>query len=147
MSKKTTKQPKLFDFLGSQKEVPNRESENGKNCRKMCLFRLDWFNVFIATRSNQEKRTTEVPNSWSSEHKKKRKCHLNVNLKSKYPFLIANDQNGEVIRCNLCLSVFSIASGGHATVKEHLSTEKHKAAEVAASSSGRVSSIYKNIDW
>lgn len=94
------------------------------------------------TNSGQQKRAGEV----STANSKKRKSHFNDILKKKYQFIVAVDKEEQTVRCNMCLSMFSVSSGGQTSITVHLSSDKHKRAEVAAAGNSQVNKFYRSID-
>ena len=73
----------------------------------------------------------------------KRKCTFNERLQSEYPF-IRKTVSASDVRCEKCRSDFSIAHGGVSDIVKHLSTKRHKSADISASSSKAVTDYFKS---
>lgn len=76
----------------------------------------------------------------------KRKCTFNVSLQAKYPFIKQVNTPSDV-RCEKCRTEFSVShhSGG-GDIEQHLKSEKHKNAEIAAASSSSMLNFFKKSD-
>lgn len=73
----------------------------------------------------------------------KRKCSFNEKLQNEYPFIKKHSDDNTVF-CNKCRASFSIAHAGKGDIVQHLKTEKHKAADISASSSRTLTSFFKS---
>lgn len=65
----------------------------------------------------------------------KRKCSFTDKLKSEFKFIKQTENDSEKLRCSICSGVFSISHKGRRNIEEHITTEKHKRAANAASTS------------
>lgn len=72
----------------------------------------------------------------------KRKCTFSSDLKKEYPFLkhIIHDR----VLCTQCRSEFSISHGGRSSIKDHLSTKKHKTAVESVASTSSITTFFKD---
>ncbi|GFT48251.1 uncharacterized protein NPIL_348451 [Nephila pilipes] len=75
----------------------------------------------------------------------KRKCHLNVQLKKEFPFLISNRDT--IVFCNICRGELCIAIGGRTAIKKHLNTNKYKKSLDASASNNKVTNFLKNCNY
>lgn len=78
--------------------------------------------------------------SWPSMPK--RNCTFTKELENDYPFLKKLCGHNDRVKCQQCLSEFSIAHGGKADIKDHLKCSKHKASVSAIASS----SFFKTVE-
>ena len=77
--------------------------------------------------------------------KLKRKCVFNESLKSKFPFISKTKSDSDV-RCEKCQSDFSIGNGGISDITRHLLSQRHKSADISASTSNKLDDYYKSIN-
>jgi ribosomal protein S27E len=83
-------------------------------------------------------RVMYTSNVWSplqySMFLKKQKCNFNDSLIADFPFIqTANLKDTTVVNCNVCSSVFLIASGGRTSITDHLQAKKCKNSLLAKS--------------
>uniref|UniRef100_A0A0A1X7H5 Uncharacterized protein n=1 Tax=Zeugodacus cucurbitae TaxID=28588 RepID=A0A0A1X7H5_ZEUCU len=71
----------------------------------------------------------------------RRKCVFNKQLQEEYTFI--KEINSGTVKCTKCSAVFSIANAGKHDVLRHLQSEKHRKADIAASSSKTVMSFVR----
>ncbi|KAF2886923.1 hypothetical protein ILUMI_19250 [Ignelater luminosus] len=71
----------------------------------------------------------------------KRKCTLNVNLQTKYPFVKQRSTPSDV-RCERCTE-FNVAHGGSSDIEQYLKPRKHKNSYIAAASSSSLLNFFK----
>lgn len=71
----------------------------------------------------------------------KRKCKFTDELKQEFSFLKQAKLESFVF-CTKCLNEFSLASGGRADIRRHLSSDKHKKMIAAAASSSTIGSFF-----
>lgn len=76
----------------------------------------------------------------------KRNCTFTKELENDYPFLKKLCGHNDRVKCQQCLSEFSIAHGGRADIKDHLKCVKHKASVSAIASSSSITSFFKNVE-
>lgn len=70
---------------------------------------------------------------------KKRKCHLNENLRKEFPFItIINQRDDSVVKCTMCSVAFSLAVGGRSSITKHVESNKHQNHLTSASTSQKV---------
>lgn len=74
----------------------------------------------------------------------KRNCKFTDVLKNDYPFLKEVIGNVDKVKCEKCLSEFSISHGGRSDIKNHLKCAKHRASLIAAENSSKISSYFFN---
>lgn len=67
-------------------------------------------------------------------------------LKQDYPFLKKVCGYEDRVKCEHCLSEFSVSHGGRSDIKEHLKSTKHKASLTAIAGSSAISSFFKSAD-
>lgn len=77
---------------------------------------------------------------------KKRKCHLNDNMRKEFSFIRPGGQDDTMVYCTICNSTFSVASGGRTAVIEHQQTKKHKASLIARAGVPSVTTFFKKVD-
>lgn len=82
--------------------------------------------------------------SWLSMPK--RNCTFTKELENDYPFLKKLCGHNDRVKCQQCLSEFSIAHGGRADIKDHVKCSKHKASVSAIASSSTITSFFKNAE-
>ena len=75
--------------------------------------------------------------------KPKRLCVFNGDLRSKFPFITTTKSNSDV-RCEKCLTDFSIGHGGIYDINRHLTSERHTSADKSASTSKTLTQYFKN---
>ena len=75
--------------------------------------------------------------------KLKRKCVFNESLRSKFPFISKTKSDSDV-RCEKCQSDFSIGHGGINDITRHLVSQRHKSADISASTSNKINEYYKS---
>lgn len=73
---------------------------------------------------------------------KKRSCKFTEDLQKEFPFLQKCLTPSEV-RCNKCKGTFSVAHGGRHDIQRHLTSDKHKKALTAASTSSTLTSYFR----
>jgi hypothetical protein len=63
---------------------------------------------------------------------KKRICNFSDSLKVEFPFIqVGNLNDTTVVKCTVCSSIFSIMSGGRASITDYLQVKKQKNALLA----------------
>ena len=72
----------------------------------------------------------------------KRKCKFNENLRDKFPFISKTKSESDV-RCEKCLTEFNISHGGINDITRHLGTDRHRKADISASTSKLLTDYYK----
>jgi hypothetical protein len=73
----------------------------------------------------------------------KRACKFNSELEKEFPYIKKTKSDSDV-RCLTCNTHFSVSHGGKSDINQHIKSEKHKLALVAASSSNTVSKFFKS---
>ena len=71
----------------------------------------------------------------------KRNCKFTDELKKNFPFL-KQAKLEEYVFCTKCLNEFSLASGGNADIKRHISSDRHRRMANAASSSSTIGTFF-----
>lgn len=73
---------------------------------------------------------------------KKRSCKFTEDLQKQFPFLQKCLTPSEV-RCTKCNGAFSVAHGSRHDIQRHLTSDKHKKALIAASTSSSTTSYFR----
>ncbi|CAI6351384.1 unnamed protein product [Macrosiphum euphorbiae] len=73
----------------------------------------------------------------------KRLCSFTDKLQNEFPFIkkVKTDNNFDV-QCTVCLSTFSVSHGGKTDITYHMKSNKHKIAQKAALTSGKVNNFF-----